>query len=176
MFLAKRRSLSYSARIVFRNGRIYLHLFVPLELFLKYFSKGRAEGSLIAGFDLNSDRINMVIIDRYGRMRDIKTGWFSEVTSQGFPRSKAKTRRLETLAELLRYTYHHNVGTIVFENLLAMRQRKYRRNPTANGRIAKFAKRELLQYGIVMALKYGFKVLLVNPKGVTHSKEHDEIM
>ncbi|OYT47981.1 MAG: hypothetical protein B6U85_03885 [Desulfurococcales archaeon ex4484_42] len=174
--LIKQRKVSFGARILFRDGKIYLHLSVPINLYLKYFSKGRAGGCLIAGFDLNSDRVNMVIIDRYGKIRDIKTGWFPEVTSHGYPRSKARAKRLEALAKLLRYAYHHNVGTVVFENLLTIKQRRCTGNPTANRKITKFAKRELLQYGIVMSMKYGFKTLLINPKGTTHSSEHNYIM
>ena len=174
--LAKQRKVSFSARIVFRDGMIYLHLSVPINLYLKYFSKGRTKGCLIAGFDLNSDRINMVAIDRYGRIRDIKTEWFPEVTSHGYPRSKARAKRLEALAKLLKYAYYHNVGTVVFEDLLVIKQRRYVGNPIANRKITKFAKRELLQYGIVMSMKYGFKTLLVNPRGTTNSKEHDVIM
>ncbi len=36
-------------------------------------------GSNIASFDLNSDRINMVIVDRQGIIRDFKTEWYPEV-------------------------------------------------------------------------------------------------
>ena len=100
----------------------------------------------------------------------------STATSHGYPRNKARARRLEALAKLLKYAYNHNVGTVVFENLLTIKQRKYTGNPTANRKITKFAKKELLQYGIVMAMKYGFETLLVNPKGTTNTKEHDEIM
>ena len=174
--LAKQRRISYGARIVFKDGRIYLHLSIPINLYLKYFSKGKAHGELVVGFDINSDRMNMVIIDRYGKIRDIKTKWFSEVTSHGYPKSKAKARRLEALAKLLKYTYHHNVGIVVFENLFTIKKREYSRNPTANRKITRFAKKELLRYGILMAMKYGFKVLLVNPRGTTRSKEHDEVM
>ncbi len=174
--LAKQKKISYGARIVFRAGRIYLHLSIPIELYLKHFSKGKARGELIAGFDLNSDRINMVIADRYGRIRDIKTEWFPEVTSHGYPRYKAKDKRLKALAKLLRYAYYHNVGTIVFENLLVIRKRRYTRNRKANRKITRFAKKELLQHGITMAMKYGFSVLLVNPKGTTNSEKHSKIM
>jgi len=174
--LAKNKKMSYGARTVFRNGRIYLHLSIPVELYLKHFKRGEAGGDLIAGFDLNSDRINMVIIDRYGRIRDVKTEWFPEATSHGYQRSKAKAKRLEALAKLLKYAYHHSVGTVVFENLLIIKKRRYTESRYANRRIAKFAKRELLRYGVVMAMKYGFKVLLVNPKGTTKSEEHDEAM
>jgi len=72
------KKTSYTARIVFRNGKVCLHISAPLELYLKYFSKGGAIGGLIAGFDLNSDRINMIILDRQGIIRDVKTGWFPE--------------------------------------------------------------------------------------------------
>jgi len=174
--LTKNREESYGARIVFRNGRIYLHLSIPIELYLKHFKKGEAKGSLVVGFDLNSDRINMVIIDRYGRIRDAKTEWFPEVTSQGYPKIRAKARRLDTLAKLLKYAYHHGVGVVVFENLMTIKKRKYTKNRVANRKITRFAKKELLQYGIVTAMKHGFKVLLVNPKGTTKSEEHDKVM
>ena len=174
--LAKQKRASYGARVVFRDGRIYLHLSVPLELYLKHFKKGEARGELVAGFDLNSDRVNMVIVDRLGRIRDVKTERFPEITSHGFPRNKARAKRLEALAKLLRYAYHHNVGAVAFENLLTIKKRKYINNSTANRKITRFAKRELLQHALAMAMKHGFKVHLIDPKGTTNSKEHDEVM
>ncbi|WP_264890766.1 hypothetical protein [Vulcanisaeta souniana] len=174
--LARQKRVSYGARVVFRDGRIYLHLSVPLELYLKFFRKGGAGGSLVAGFDLNSDRINMVIVDKCGRIRDTGTAWFPEVTSHGFPRNKAKTRRLEALSKLLRYAYYHGVGVVVFENLFAVKKRVFGRNRIANRKIARFAKGELLRHGLVMAMKYGFRVYLANPKGTSNSREHDEVM
>jgi len=45
-------------------------------------------GNLIASFDLNSDRINMVIVDDDGKIRDVKVK-HPEVTSHGFPKNKA---------------------------------------------------------------------------------------
>ncbi|MEM4571010.1 MAG: hypothetical protein QXE66_06865, partial [Desulfurococcaceae archaeon] len=154
--LAKSRKCSYGARIVFRNGRIYLHLSVPVELYLKYFGKGEARGSLIAGFDLNSDRVNMVIVDEYGRIVDVRTAWFPEVTSHGFPSVKARAIRLQALAKLLSYAYHHGVSVTVFEDLDRIKKRKFTGSPTANRKITKFPKRKLLEHAVVMALKYGF--------------------
>ncbi|MCD6301571.1 MAG: hypothetical protein J7L82_05825 [Staphylothermus sp.] len=174
--LTKEKKLSYGARIVFRDGRIYLHISIPIALYLQHFKRGDTSGELIAGFDLNADRINMVIVDRYGKIRDIMTRWFPEVTSHGFPKSKARTMRLEALAKLLKYAYHHSVGVVVFENLLNIKRRKFTKNPVANRKITKFAKRMLLKHGIVMAMKYGFRILQVDPKGTTHSREHNEVM
>jgi len=157
------KELSYTAKIVFRNDKPHLHVSVPIELYLKYFRKGSARGKLVAGFDLNSDRINMVIVDKQGIIRNNKTEWFPEVTSHGFLRNKANTIRLQALAKLLDYAYHHGVGVVVFEDLGRIKKCKYTKSKTANRKITRFPKRKLLQHGIVMALKYGFKVYLVNP-------------
>ncbi len=149
----------YTAKVVFRNGKIYLHLSLPFELF-KY---GVTCGKLIASFDLNSDRINMIIVDWKGKIRDVKSKHFPEVTSHGFLKSKAKDVRLKALAELLDYAYYHSVGIVLFENLDRIKKRRFTKSRKANRKISKFAKRGLLHYGITMALKRGFKVYLVNP-------------
>lgn len=112
---------------------------------------------------MNSDRINMVIVDRLGIIRDVRTGWFPEVTSHGFPRNKANTIRLQALAKLLDYAYHHGVGIVLFEDLEKIKKHRYTKNRTANRKITRFPKRKLLKHGIVTAMKYGFKVYLVNP-------------
>jgi hypothetical protein len=46
----------------------------------------------------------------------------------------------------------------------------------ANRKISKFAKRELLQHGVVMALRRGLEVLLVEPRRTTSSEEHARVM
>ncbi len=161
---ALNRELSYNAKIVFRNGKIYLHISLPIELYLKYFSRGYANGSLIASFDFNSDRINMVILDRRGIIRETRTEWYSEVTSHGYPKNKAHTKRLQALGRLLKYAYHHGVGIVIFEDLDRIKRKKVKnRDKNANRKITRFPKRKLLQHAITMALKYGFKVYLVNP-------------
>ncbi|MCG2892150.1 MAG: hypothetical protein L7H00_01315 [Vulcanisaeta sp.] len=42
--------------------------------------------------------------------------------------------------------------------------------------MTRFAKRQLIRCIIVIALKYGFKTLLTNPRGTTNSKKHEEAM
>ncbi|MEM1830244.1 MAG: hypothetical protein QXJ97_01785 [Desulfurococcaceae archaeon] len=160
---AESRKTSYTAKIVFRNGRIYLHLSIPIELYLKHFRKGEARGDLIAGFDLNSDRVNMVIVDKSGVIRDAKTEWFPEVTSPGYPRNKAVVARLQALSKLIEYAYHHGVGVAVFEDLNRIKRRRFTCSPVANRKMSRFPKRKLLEHGVVMALKHGFKVYLVDP-------------
>jgi len=158
------KELSYNARIVFRNGKIYLHLGIPIELYLKHFKKGDAIGDKIASFDLNSDRINMVIMDKQGIIRETRTERFGEVNSPKYPRNKAWTLRLQALGRLLKYAYHHRVGTVLYEDLFRIKRRKIKKTSRNGNRKANnFPKRKLLQHAITMALKYNFKVYLVNP-------------
>jgi len=161
---AMNNELSYNAKILFRNGKIYLHLSIPIELYIKHFKKGEARGDNIACFDLNSDRINMVIIDRQGIIMETRTERFGEVNSPGYPGNKAWTLRLQALGRLLRYAYHHNVSTVVYEDLFKIKRRKIKKTSrNGNRKASKFPKRKLLQHAITMALKYGFKIYLVNP-------------
>ncbi|QXJ34401.1 Uncharacterized protein J5U22_00947 [Saccharolobus shibatae] len=62
--LSSEREEGYGAVISFKDG-VKIHLQVPLWLYLKYFSTPKMQGyGFIAGFDLNSDRLNVVVIDR----------------------------------------------------------------------------------------------------------------
>jgi len=168
---ALNRKISYTAKIIFRDGRIYLHLSIPTELYIKYFRKVDREpkGDNIASFDLNSDRINMVIIDKYGIIRDSKTEWFGEVNRPGYPKKKAWALRLQALGRLLRYAYHHSVSIVLFEDLDRIKRNNKKsvkeksNNKNVNRKMNTFPKKKLLIHGILMAWKYGFKVYLVNP-------------
>ena len=177
--LAERRRISYRTEIVFRSGKVYLHLSIPIELYLKHLGRGRGRrgrGGLVAGIDLNSDRVCMVVVDSLGRVRDLKTKWFSELTSHGFSRGRARARRLEALSKIFEYARDHNVGVVVFEDLFKVKRRRFVKSRKANRKISKFAKRKLLQHGVVMALRRGFEVLLVEPRGTTSSEEHAKVM
>ncbi len=60
----------------------------------------------------------------------------------------------------------------MLEDLTRIKDRKFTSNPTANCKIAKFPKKQLLRHGVVKALKLGFTVILVNPKGTSNSVTH----
>jgi len=164
---AERGILPYTGRLLIKNRKgIRIHVSVPIHLYTVFFNKGTAFGSNIASFDLNSDRVNMVIVDKHGVIRDIKTEWFPEVTRPGYPKDRAWTIRLQKLGKLLSYAYHHRVGTVLFEDLDRIKRkngRKATNNRNANRKMNQFPKKKLLEHGVVMAMKYGFKVYLVNP-------------
>lgn len=97
---------------------------------------------------------------------------FRCVNSHGFLRNKARDIRLKALTKLLDYAKNHNVGIIVFEKI-RMNKKAKTKSKRANRKIARFASREMLSYGINMALRRGFRVYLVNPRNT--SKEAKEI-
>jgi len=160
------QKFKYGAQVVLKNGKVYLHLQVSFEVYLRHFGE-TAIGRLYAGFDLNSDRVNMVILDEDGIIRDVRVEHFPEVNSPGFSKKKARNLRLKALARLLDYAYHHGVGVVFFEDLGRIKRRSGRATASRRGnrKASNFAKKELLEHGVVMALKRGFKVYLVNPAG-----------
>ncbi len=175
--LSRKKVEGYGARIVFKNNRIELHVSTPLHLYLKYFSYPRRRGyGLVAGFDLNSDRVNMIVVDTDGRIVTMKTAWFPEVTLHGFPKNKAKDVRLKKLKELLVFARRIGVDYVVFENLFVVKKRSRVSSPSGNRKITRFAKKQLLQHGLLMAMKLGLTPILVNPRGTTHGHKHEEVM
>ena len=116
----------------------------------------------------------MVIIDREGIIRDFKTEWFGEVNSPGYSGKRAMTVRLQALGRLLRYAYHHGVSIVLFEDLERIKRnnkKKHHNSKTANRKMNTFPKKKLLEHGILMAYKYGFKVYLVNPNNTSKIAE-----
>jgi hypothetical protein len=67
-----------------------LHLTVPYSAYYDATARHRRNsGRLYAGADVNMDRINLTIVDGSGRLRDVRTFWFREVTARGYPRRRA---------------------------------------------------------------------------------------
>ncbi|MGC9113415.1 MAG: hypothetical protein ACP5H1_08375, partial [Acidilobus sp.] len=55
-------------------------------------------------------------------------------------------------------------------------KRKFTGSRSGNRKITRFAKRQMLTHGVIKALRLGFNVILVNPKGTTNSEEHYKVM
>jgi predicted transposase len=175
--LSRRKEESYSAIISFKDHP-EIHLQIPLWLYLKHFSLPKPNGyGLIAGFDLNSDRLNVVVVNKESSIVTAKTWWYSEVVSRGFPKDKAKALRLNALSQALNFLSRVGVDYVVFEDLfLVKKRRRFTRSKSGNRKVSRFAKKQLLVHGVIKALKLGFNVMLVNPKGTTNSENHDRIM
>ncbi len=170
-----------------REGKLHvkgeLQIAIPLDFYYKHTTKyKRNHGRLYAGVDVNTDRINLAIVDGKGELRDTYTFWFREVTARGFPRRKARTIIGMKVHEMLKYAYHHGVKTVFLENpemlgrlrLLWVRNGR-RLSKNYNWKVATF-RSTVIEMIAMKAPLYAIKIGYVNPKGTTHSKEHDEIM
>jgi predicted transposase len=174
--LSRRKEEGYGAIVSFKDYPM-IHLQIPLWFYLKHFSSPKPVGyGLIAGFDLNSDRLNVVVINEDGKVVTKKTWWYSDVTRPGFPKGKAMALRLNALSESLIFLSRIGVYYVVFEDLFLVKKRKFTRSKSGNRKVSRFAKKQLLIHGVIKALRLGFNVVLVNPKGTTNSEEHDKVM
>jgi len=174
--LAERKEEGYGAVVSFKHYPM-IHLQVPLWLYLKHFSLPKPVGyGLVAGFDLNSDRLNVVVVNKDGKVIAIKTFWYSDVARPGFPKGKAMALRLNALSQALNFLSRVGVDYVVFEDLFLVKKRRFTRSKSGNRKVSRFAKRQMLIHGVIKALRLGFNVVLVNPKGTTNSEGHDRIM
>jgi len=189
---ALNNEIGYPARVVivefnFYQGNLHLYcslqVMVPYSLYLETLRKYlNPLGDHVAGVDVNVDRVNLAIVDRYGRLRDVKTFWFREITSRGYRGEQAWTRIHQAVHDMLDYAYHHGVSTTILENPEVIGYLRYywvrngeRKTRNYNYRVSIFRNRviEVIAY---KAPLYAISVKYVNPRGTTHSKEHDEIM
>ena len=131
---------------------------------------------LVAGFDLNSDRLNVVVINKEGKVVTKKTWRYSDVARPGFPKGKARALRLNALSESLIFLSRVGADYVVFEDLFLVKRRRFTRSKSGNRKVSRFAKKQLLIHGVIKALRLGFNVVLVNPKGTTNSEGHDRMM
>jgi len=189
---AMNREIGYPARVVIKEYNSYqsnIHLYcglqvmIPYSLYLEVMKKYcKPLGDHIASVDVNVDRLNLAIVDKYGRLRDVKTFWFRETTSRGHRRKQAWTKIHQAIHDMLDYAHQHGVSTIVLENPEVIGYLRYywvrngeRKTRNYNYRVSIFRNRiiEVITY---KAPLYAINVVYVSPKGTTHSGEHDEIM
>ena len=65
---------------------------------------------------------------------------------------------------------------VVFEDLTKIKNKRLTSSPYANRKIAKFPKKQMLRHGVIKALKLGFTVILVNPRGTSNSITHKQVI
>ena len=154
--------IAYSSTVVLSNSRYYLHITIPLDLYAKHtrriFVKKNAK--YVAGFDINPDRINMVIINGAGSIIDIQNEHFHDLIQHGYSKNKAREIRLSALSKLIDYGVSHNVKYFIFEKITNVKPNK---NKKANRKIAKFAYRQLLQHAEIMVRKRGGVFKMISP-------------
>jgi len=184
--------VGYMGRVVIRdygirNNQLWVHgevqVTVPLDLYYEHMARHkRNSGRFIGGIDVNSDRINLTIIDSIGRLIDHKTFWFSEATARGFPKHSAWGIIGMRIHEMLNYAYNNGVKTLFLENPEVLGRLKLvwikngdRGRENYNHKVATF-RSTIIERITMKAPLYSIEVKHVNPRGTTNSKEHDELM
>jgi len=189
---ALNREMGYPARIAVKEYNFYpnnLHLYcslqvmVPYNLYLETMRKyNKPLGNYVAGIDVNIDRLNLVIVDKYGELRDMRTFWFREITSRGYKRKPAWTKIHQVIHDMLSYAYHHGVSHTALENPEIIGYLRYywirngdRGTKNYNFRMSIF-RNKIIEVITYKAPFYSINVKYVNPRGITSSREHSEVM
>jgi hypothetical protein len=182
----------YTGRVVVRDYGVRknvlwvrgdIQITIPMSFYYKYIARVRVNrGKLYGGVDVNTDRINLVIVDEKGNLRDYKTFWFPEITARGYPKRRARNIIGMKVHEMLGYAYYHGVKVLFLENpevlgklkLLWVRSND-RGHENYNYRVSIF-RDSIIEMISLKAPLYGIEAKYVDPKGTTSSREHDEIM
>jgi len=167
--------------VLWVNGRI--DVTVPYSAYFEVMRKfKRNYGKLYGGVDVNSDRLNLAIVDGNGRLRDTYTFWFREVTARGYSRHSAWSIIGMRIHEMLKYAYHNGVKTLFLEDPEVLgRLRLYwvrngeRLHENYNWKVSTF-RCSIIERITMKAPLYSIKVKYVNPRGTTNSRKHREIM
>jgi len=184
--------IKYMGRVVVRDYGVRgnqlwvrgeVHVAIPLDVYYEHMARHkRNSGKLIGGVDVNSDRINLAIIDEEGELRDTRTFWFSEVTARGFPKHRAWSIIGMRIHEMLNYAYNNGVKTLFLENPEVLGRLRLmwvrggdRKHENYNHKVSIF-RSTIIEKITLKAPLYSIRVGYVNPKGTTNSKEHDELM
>lgn len=170
-----------------RGGKLYtrgeLQMAVPLDFYYRHMTRFKMNhGKLYGGVDVNTDRINLAVVDAYGRLRDVKTFWFEEASRKGCQKRRAWSIIGMKIHEMLKYAYHHGVSILAVESPEVLGKLRLmwirggeRRSENYNWKVAVFRSRVVEMIALKAPL-YSIEVEYVNPKGTTNSTEHDEIM
>ena len=186
------KEIGYPARVVIKEYNFYpnnLHLYcslqvmIPYNLYLETMKRyDKPLGSHVAGVDVNADRLNLAIVDKYCRLRDVKTFWFREITSRGYKRKPAWTKVHQAIHDMLDYAYNHGVSLVALENPKVIGYLRYywvrngdRKSRNYNYRKSIF-RNKIIEAVTYKAPLYSLKTIYVNPKGTARSREHDKVM
>jgi len=170
-----------------RGSQLWVHgevqVTVPMDVYYEYMARHkRNSGKLIGGVDVNTDRFNLAIIDKEGRLIDHRTFWFSEATARDFPKHSAWSIIGMRIHELLDYAYNHGVKTLFLENPEILGRLRLmwikngdRKHENYNHKVSVF-RNSIIERITMKAPLYGIEVKYVNPRGTTNSTKHDETM
>ena len=189
---ASKKEVGYPARIYISDygmGKNGLHVagelqvMVPYRLYCEVMKRFYSPLSdLVAGIDVNVERLDVAVVSPSGRLKVVKTFWLDGSVHMGVKRSRAWSIIGETIHKMLRWLYHSGVSTIYLENPEIIGYLRYywirngeRRGRKWNWKVSMF-RNSVIERITWKAPLYSINVKYVDPRGTTRSREHDEIM
>jgi len=189
---ANAKRASYPARVYISDygvGKSGLHVageiqvIVPYQLYHQVMKRyDEPLGDLVAGIDVNVERLDAAILTPGGRLRVVRTFWLDGAVHMGARRKRAWSIIGEVIHRMLSWLYHSGVCTITLENPEVVGYLRYywirggeRRGRKWNWKISMF-RNNIIERIAWKAPLYAITVKYVDPRGTTHSREHDEAM
>ncbi len=189
--LALDKKLGYDAKFYidgWRDGKVFarVQITVPLWLWseiMQQFSYSKSRHvEYVVGVDINSDRLNFILIDEYGNIVDKYTLWLTKVKSMHGYRKKdlvglVGKEFVKLIGKWCRYSFALAVEDPerLSRAVLRFIKLKLRGSAYYNWKVMTFSA-WLAETLMQIAERYGVPTIPVNPWGTTHSEEHDEIM
>jgi IS605 OrfB family transposase len=150
----------YSIEIRRKGNKYYVHITYDQETFgCKLKCKEKISSDIVAGIDVNIDKIAVAILTKQGRFLESRTFYCHEME---YVSSNRRTNIAgEKAKEVIDYLLQLNVGAFVLENL------KFKQDHDTDKRfnrlVHSFAKNKMQKAIISRGLKLGFKIKQVNP-------------
>ena len=187
----KNHETHYDARLYingYRDGKVFaqIQVAIPTEIWnsvepIITINPYPTDKSL--GVDVNSDRINFMLINEDGKILDKYTLWFKNLKNiHGYRRHDLIGYFGQKLPKILRefLRYGKFVTSIEDPEVIGFLKLKWvkvgdRKSNEYNFKISTFAS-WVIEFIEKICQKLGIYTIRVNPGGTTHSKEHEEVM
>ena len=189
---AQRKEIGYPARVYISDygiGKNGIHISgevqigIPYKLYFEVMKRyDKPLSDLVAGIDVNFDRIDVAILSQSGIVKVVRTFWFPEAVHMGARKERTWSIIGMVIHNMLKWLYHCGVSIIFLEDYEVIGYLKWlwikkgeRKNSYWNWKVATF-RSSVIERIVWKAPLYGIKTKSIDPKGTTHSQLHDEIM
>ncbi|WHY84806.1 IS200/IS605 family accessory protein TnpB-related protein [Neobacillus novalis] len=150
----------YSIELKRKNGKVYVHITYDEEAHGSVLNwNEKIQSDIVAGVDVNVDRVAISILTKQGNLLDSKTFYCHEIEYVKSNRSSNISGELAK--DIVQYLLSWNVGAMVLEDIKL--KQDHDTNKLFNRRVHSFAKTKLQKAIISRGLRNGFKIKKVNP-------------
>jgi len=186
---ARKGLVGYPARVIIKDygiGKYDLHIhgevqvMIPCELYLSVMRRySKPRGNNVAGVDVNVDRMDAVVVDKYGNLISHRTFWVKDATFMGVRRKRSWSLIGVQIHALLKWLYSQGVSVIGLENPEVIGYLRYywirngeRRGSKWNWKVSMF-RNSIIERIAWKAPLYSMKIIYVNPRNTSKEGEKE---